>query len=67
MQLFNSIFTVAGYCIFRTRIRRGGRKKTVSKGATYGKPTNTGVNEKKTARSLQALAEVKLLINGTST
>ncbi|WP_431308925.1 hypothetical protein, partial [Halalkalibacter flavus] len=27
-----------GFCIFRIRIKRGGRKRPVPKGATYGKP-----------------------------
>merc|ERR1712131_164654 len=27
-----------GYVIYRVRLRRGGRKKPVPKGATYGKP-----------------------------
>merc|ERR1712244_208536 len=29
-----------GYVIYRIRIRRGGRKRPVPKGATYGKPVN---------------------------
>merc|ERR1712169_48349 len=31
-----------GYVIYRVRVRRGGRKRPVPKGATYGKPTNQG-------------------------
>lgn len=31
-----------GYVIYRVRVRRGGRKKPVPKGATYGKPTSHG-------------------------
>merc|ERR1712033_120650 len=46
-----------GYVIYRIRIRRGGRKRPVPKGATYGKPTNQGVNQLKFQRSLQATAE----------
>merc|ERR1719158_2499226 len=34
-----------GYVVFRTRIRRGGRKKMVAKGIVYGKPRNAGVNK----------------------
>ena len=48
----------SGYVIYRVRVRRGGRKKPVRKGATYGKPTNMGVNQIKNARSHQAIAEV---------
>ncbi|CDI98660.1 ribosomal protein L15 [Echinococcus multilocularis] len=46
-----------GFVIYRTRVRRGGRKRPVSKGATYGKPTNEGVNQLKNQRSIQAIAE----------
>ncbi|KAL5108602.1 60S ribosomal protein L15 [Taenia crassiceps] len=51
-----------GFVIFRTRVRRGGRKRPVPKGATYGKPTNEGVNQLKNQRSIQATAEVCLRI-----
>lgn len=46
-----------GYCIYRVRVKRGGRKRPVPKGATYGKPTNMGVNQLKWQRSLRSLAE----------
>uniref|UniRef100_A0A8C4W8V8 Ribosomal protein L15 n=1 Tax=Gopherus evgoodei TaxID=1825980 RepID=A0A8C4W8V8_9SAUR len=46
-----------GYVIYRIRVRRGGRKRPVPKGATYGKPVNHGVNQLKFARSLQSVAE----------
>ncbi|XP_041488907.1 60S ribosomal protein L15-like [Microtus oregoni] len=36
---------------------RGGRKRPVPKGATYGKPVHHGVNQLKFARSLQSAAE----------
>lgn len=39
-------------------MRRGGRKRPVPKGATYGKPVHHGVNQMKFARSLQSVAEV---------
>lgn len=44
--------------MYRIRIRRGGRKKQVPKGCTYGKPKNHGVNQLKPVRSHQAIAEV---------
>lgn len=47
-----------GYVIYRVRVRRGGRKRPVPKGATYGKPVHHGVNQIKFARSLQSTAEV---------
>uniref|UniRef100_A0A3Q3GR20 Ribosomal protein L15 n=1 Tax=Labrus bergylta TaxID=56723 RepID=A0A3Q3GR20_9LABR len=46
-----------GYVIYRVRVRRGGRKRPVPKGATYGKPVHHGVNQIKFARSLQSTAE----------
>merc|ERR1711971_1443464 len=46
-----------GFLIYRVRVRRGGRKRPVRKGATYGKPTNEGVNELKWQRSKRSLAE----------
>ncbi|KAF3910611.1 hypothetical protein ABW21_db0203899 [Orbilia brochopaga] len=49
-----------GYVIYRIRVRRGGRKKPVPKGATYGKPTNQGVNQLKYQRSLRSTAEERV-------
>ncbi|XP_074659883.1 large ribosomal subunit protein eL15-like [Tubulanus polymorphus] len=49
-----------GFCIYRVRVRRGGRKRPVPKGATYGKPVNQGVNELKFARSHQSVAEERV-------
>ncbi|KAF5511811.1 60S ribosomal protein L15 [Colletotrichum siamense] len=49
-----------GYVIYRVRVRRGGRKKPVAKGATFGKPTNQGVNQLKYQRSLAATAEERV-------
>ncbi|KAG7252158.1 hypothetical protein CRUP_019583 [Coryphaenoides rupestris] len=47
----------SGYVIYRIRLRRGGRKRPVPKGTTYGKPVHHGVNQIKFARSLQSVAE----------
>ncbi|KAL9128658.1 MAG: hypothetical protein Q9217_002718 [Psora testacea] len=49
-----------GYVIYRIRVRRGGRKRPVPKGATYGKPTNQGVNQLKYQRSLKSTAEERV-------
>merc|ERR1712141_788331 len=49
-----------GFCIYRVRVRRGGRKRPVPKGATYGKPTNQGVNQLKFQRSHQSTAEKRV-------
>ena len=46
-----------GYVIYQIRVRRGGCKRPVPKGATYGKPVHHGVNQLKFARSLQSVAE----------
>lgn len=54
--IFRNIWT--GFSIFRVRVRRGGRKRPVPKGATYGKPKSHGVNELKPKRCLQSIAEV---------
>ena len=49
-----------GYVIYRIRIRRGGRKKPVSKGIVYGKPVNQGITQLKPGRSHRALAEDRI-------
>jgi len=46
-----------GYVIYRVRIRRGGRKRPVTKGQTYGKPKTHGVNQLKFKRNMQSVAE----------
>lgn len=59
MELRHLIFAL-GFVIYRIRVRRGGRKPPVPKGATYGKPKSHGVNQLKPTRNLQSIAEVKL-------
>lgn len=49
-----------GYVIYRIRVRRGGRKRPVPKGCTYGKPKSHGINELKPYRCLQSVAEVNI-------
>lgn len=49
---------LTGFSIFRIRVRRGGRKRPVPKGATFGKPKSHGVNQLKPVRNLQSVAEV---------
>jgi len=48
-----------GYVIVRCGVRRGGRKRPVSKGAVCGKPKHQGVNQLKFERNLQSVAEEK--------
>lgn len=49
-----------GFVIYRVRVRRGGRKVPVPKGITYGKPTTSGVNQKKFQRSHRSIAEERV-------
>merc|ERR1712071_646200 len=49
-----------GFVIYRVRVRRGGRKRPVPKGCTYGKPKGHGVNPLKPTRNLQAIAEERV-------
>jgi large subunit ribosomal protein L15e len=49
-----------GFVIYRVRVRRGGRKRPVSKGITYGKPKGHGVNHLKPQRSLRSVAEERV-------
>jgi len=49
-----------GFVVYRVRVRRGGRKRQVSKGIVYGKPKTQGVNQLKNQRSLRAIAEEKI-------
>jgi len=46
-----------GFVIYRVRVRRGGRKRPISKGIVYGKPATQGVNQLKWERSLRSKAE----------
>ena len=46
-----------GYVVYRVRVRRGGRKRPVSKGIVYGKPKNQGITQLKFQRSLRSVAE----------
>merc|ERR1712221_17164 len=46
-----------GYVVYRVRVRRGGRKKPLPKGITYGKPKGEGINQIKFQRSIRSVAE----------
>ena len=43
--------------VYRVRVRRGGRKRQVPKGQTYGKPKTHGVTQLKASRNLRSVAE----------
>ncbi|BFZ04956.1 hypothetical protein BsWGS_07995 [Bradybaena similaris] len=49
-----------GYVIYRVRVKRGGRKRPVPKGCTYGKPKTHGVNQLKFQRSHRSTAEERV-------
>eukprot|EP00004_Rigifila_ramosa_P028371 TRINITY_DN95_c1_g1_i1.p2 TRINITY_DN95_c1_g1~~TRINITY_DN95_c1_g1_i1.p2 ORF type:complete len:219 (-),score=36.03 TRINITY_DN95_c1_g1_i1:139-753(-) len=49
-----------GFVIYRVRVRRGGRKRPVRKGITYGKPKNQGVTELKFQRNMRSVAEERV-------
>lgn len=49
--------SVQGYVVYRIRVRRGGRKRPVSKGIVYGKPKNQGITQLKFQRNLRSVAE----------
>ncbi|KAI8849295.1 ribosomal protein L15e [Chytridium lagenaria] len=49
-----------GYVVYRVRVRRGGRKRPVKKGAVFGKPAGQGVNQLKYKRSSRITAEERV-------
>eukprot|EP00958_Prasinococcus_capsulatus_P017787 scaffold2043_cov375-Prasinococcus_capsulatus_cf.AAC.1 len=49
-----------GYCIYRVRVRRGGRKRPVHKGQVYGKPVHQGITKLKFKRNLKSVAEERV-------
>merc|ERR1712196_86367 len=62
-----------GVCIYRVRIRRGGRKRPVHKGQVYGKPRNAGISASRpgarcaVSRRSVALADVATFVCSTRT
>jgi len=49
-----------GFVVYRVRIKRGGRKRKVSKGICYGKPSTSGVTAIKARRNLRNIAEERV-------
>merc|ERR1711935_551185 len=49
-----------GYVVYRIKIRRGGRKRCVHKGAVFGKPVHQGIRKQKKARSHRNVAEERV-------
>ncbi|CEM33753.1 unnamed protein product [Vitrella brassicaformis CCMP3155] len=49
-----------GFVIYRVRVRRGDRKKMVSKGIVYGKPKHHGIRKQKSTRNLRSVAEERV-------
>merc|ERR1719449_448293 len=52
--------TKPGFVIYRSKVKRGGRKRNVSKGIVYGKPTNQGIRKQKSSRNLRNIAEERV-------
>lgn len=49
-----------GVCIFRVRVKRGGRAKKIEKGNNHGKPSKGGVYQMKCVKSLQTFGEMRV-------
>ncbi|KNH08322.1 ribosomal protein L15 [Perkinsela sp. CCAP 1560/4] len=49
-----------GYCLYRVRIRRGGHKRPVHRGITYGKPKTAGVLGRKLVKNSRVVAEQRI-------
>merc|ERR1712169_136694 len=49
-----------GFVVYRVRVRRGNRKRRVSKGIVYGKPKGQGVTQLMFQRSLRSTAEERV-------
>ena len=49
-----------GFVVYRVRVRRGSRKKPLSKGINWGKPRNAGINKNKWRRNHQSKAEERV-------
>jgi large subunit ribosomal protein L15e len=49
-----------GICVYRVRVRRGGRKRKVNNGNTHGKPSNSGIYQLKPAKTLQSFGEIRV-------
>lgn len=49
-----------GYVVYRVKVRRGGRKRPVSKGIVYGKPASQGIAQIKFQRNLRSVAEERV-------
>merc|ERR1719486_1790922 len=49
-----------GFCVYRVRIRRGGRRRPERKGVIWGKPSNHGINQIKNRKNLQSIAEERV-------
>merc|ERR550537_2093845 len=49
-----------GICIYRVKVKRGGRKRKVAKGICYGKPSTSGVRKIKATRNLKSVAEERV-------
>jgi large subunit ribosomal protein L15e len=49
-----------GFVVYRVRVRRGGRKRQIPKGAVCGKPKGQGITQLKPSRTLRSVAEERV-------
>jgi large subunit ribosomal protein L15e len=63
LSIFLHVQAKQGFVIYRVRVKRGGRKRPVVKGQTYGKPKTHGVNSLKNQRSHRSIAEVHYIFS----
>ena len=49
-----------GFCVFRVRIRRGGRKRPMHRGITFGKPKRSGITGLKLNKNNRSVAESRV-------
>ena len=49
-----------GYVVYRTSVRRGGRKRNIRKGIVFGKPKNIGIRKLKKEQTHKAIAEMRV-------
>lgn len=49
-----------GIVVYRVRVKRGGRPRKANNGNTHGKPSKSGIYQRKPRKNLQGLAEIRL-------
>lgn len=49
-----------GIVVYRVRVKRGGRPRKANNGNTHGKPSKSGIYQRKPTKNLQGIAEMRL-------